>query len=183
MYLVITGQLREALDERQRALSLDTDGGAVDPWPRALDVACAYCHTYLGEFAAARRLVDTVASAALSPTPVTDILCPGLNGQIAYGEGALTQADASRLVRWTRFAGSALTTTISPSRAYAPRPSLPWSDAIWTPPPAWSNRSWNWSAVAAPPSSTSPTWTEPGSGPQPATSREPWTHCRRREPR
>ena len=94
MYLVITGQLQEALDERQRALSLDTDGGAVDPWPRALDVACAYCHTYLGEFAAARRLVDTVASAALSPTPVTDILCPGLNGQIAYGEGALTQADA-----------------------------------------------------------------------------------------
>ncbi len=25
---------------------------------------------------------------------MTDILCPGLNGQIAYGEGALTQADA-----------------------------------------------------------------------------------------
>ncbi len=125
MYLVITGQLREALDERQRSLSLGTGGGAVDPWPRAHDVACAYSHTYLGEFAAARRLVDTVASAALSPTPVTDILCPGLNGQIACGEGALTQADApSRLVRWTRFAGSALTTTISPSLAYAPRPSL-----------------------------------------------------------
>ncbi len=94
MYSVMTGQLREALAQRQRARSLDTDGGAVDPWPRALDVACAYCHTYLGEFAAARRLVGTVASAASSPPPVTDVLCPGLNSQIAFGEGVLTQADA-----------------------------------------------------------------------------------------
>ena len=52
-----------------------------------------YCHTYLGQFDAARQLVDTLASSALSPPPVTDVLCPGLNSQIAFGEGALTQAD------------------------------------------------------------------------------------------
>ena len=38
MYLVITGQLREALAQRQWARSLGTNGGAVAPWPRALDV-------------------------------------------------------------------------------------------------------------------------------------------------
>ncbi len=93
MYLVITGQLREALAHRQWARTLDIDRGPVDPWPRALDVACAYCHTYLGEFDAARELVGTVASAALSPPPVTEVLCPGLKSQIAFGEGALSQAD------------------------------------------------------------------------------------------
>ena len=77
MNLVLTGQLREALAQRQWARSLDINGGAVDPWPRALDVACAYCHTYLGEFEAARQLVDTVATAALSPSPVTECALPG----------------------------------------------------------------------------------------------------------
>ena len=61
--------------------------------PRPSTSSGAYCHTYLGEFDAARQLVDTLASAALSPPPVTDVLCPGLNSQIAFGEGALTQAD------------------------------------------------------------------------------------------
>ena len=94
MYLVLTGQLQEALAQRPKARSFGVGGGAIDPWPRALDVAAAYCHTYLGEFDAARQLVDTVASSAWSPPPVTDVLCPGINSQIAFGEGALTQADA-----------------------------------------------------------------------------------------
>ena len=89
----LTGQLRESLAQRQWARSLEIDGGAVDLWLLALDVSGAYCHTYLGEFDAARQLVDTLASSALSPPPVTDVLCPGLNSQIAFGEGALTQAD------------------------------------------------------------------------------------------
>ena len=94
MYLVLTGQLQEALAQRPKARSLGVGGGAIDPWPRALDVAAAYCHTYLGEFDAARQLVDTVASSVSSPPPVTDVLCPGINSQIAFGDGALTQADA-----------------------------------------------------------------------------------------
>ena len=96
----------------------------MDPWLLALDIAGAYCHTYLGEFDAARQLVDTLASAALSPPPVTDVLCPGLNSQIAFGEGALSPGRRlRRRLRWSRAAGSALTTTTSPSRPYAPRPS------------------------------------------------------------
>ncbi len=94
MYLVLTGQLQEALAQRPKARSFGVGGGAIDPWSRALDVAAAYCHTYLGEFDAARQLVDTVASSAWSPPPVTDVLCPGINSQIAFGEGTLTQADA-----------------------------------------------------------------------------------------
>ncbi len=94
MHLGYIGQLQEALDQRQWARSLEIGGGAVDAWMLALDIAGAYCHTYLGQFDAARQLVDTVASASLSPPSVTDVLCPGLHSQIAFGEGALTQAEA-----------------------------------------------------------------------------------------
>ena len=88
----LTGQLRESLAQRHWARSLRVDPGAVDEWLLGVDISGAYCHTYLGEFDAARQLVGTLASSALSPTPVTDVLCPGLNSQIAFGEGALTQA-------------------------------------------------------------------------------------------
>ena len=87
------GQLQEALAERQWARSLGIGGGALDPWFLALDIAGAYCHTYLGQFGAARQVVDTLATSALSPPSVTEVLCPGLNSQIAFGEGALAQAD------------------------------------------------------------------------------------------
>ncbi len=93
IFLGHTGQLQEALAQRQWARSLEIGGGAVDMWLHALDVAGAYCHTYLGQFDAARQLVDTLAASVLSPPPVTDVLCPGLNSQIAFAEGALTQAD------------------------------------------------------------------------------------------
>ena len=89
----LTGQLRESLAQRQWARSLRVDSGAVDEWLLGLNISGAYCHTYLGEFDAARQLVDTLASSPLSPPPVTDVLCPGLNSQIAFGEGALTQAE------------------------------------------------------------------------------------------
>ena len=88
-----TGQLQAALDQRQWARSLKIGGGAVDLWFHALDVAGAYCHTYLGHLDAARQLVDTLASSALSTQAVTDVLCPGINSQIAFGEGGLSQAD------------------------------------------------------------------------------------------
>ena len=89
----LTGQLRESLAQRQWAQSLRVDRGAVDEWLHGLNISGAYCHTLLGEFDAARQLVATLAASALSPPPVTDVLCPGLNSQIAFGEGALTQAD------------------------------------------------------------------------------------------
>ena len=123
IYLGHIGQLQEALAQRQWARSLEIGGGVVDLWLHALDVTGAYCHTYLGDFESARQLVDTLASSSLSTAPVTDVLCPGLNSQIAFGEGALSQADVFARARWSRFAGSALTTTTSPSRPYAPRPS------------------------------------------------------------
>ena len=91
--LGLTGQLRESLAQRQWARSLRVEQGAVDEWLLGLNISGAYCHTYLGEFDAARQLVVTLASAALSPPPVTDVLCPALTSQIAFGEGALTQAD------------------------------------------------------------------------------------------
>ena len=91
-YLGLTGQLRESLAQRQWARSLDIGAGAADLWFLALDVTSAYSHTYLGEFDAARHLVDTLASASLSPPPVTDVLCSGIKSQIAFGEGQLSQA-------------------------------------------------------------------------------------------
>ncbi len=93
MCLGHTGQLQAALDQRQWARSLEIGGGAVDLWFHALDVVGAYCHTYLGHLDAARQLVDTLASSALSTQAVTDVLCPGIKSQIAFGEGALSQAD------------------------------------------------------------------------------------------
>ena len=93
MYLVLTGQLQEALDQLQWTRSARVDGSAVDDWHRALDVTWAYCYTYLGQFETARQMIDTVASASTSPPPVTDVLCPGINSQIAFGEGGLSQAD------------------------------------------------------------------------------------------
>ncbi len=92
-YLGLTGQLRESLAQRQWARSIDIGGGAADLWLLALDVTGAYSHTYLGEFDAARHLVGTLASAPVSPPPVTDVLCSGLNSQIAFAEGQLIQAD------------------------------------------------------------------------------------------
>ena len=107
IYLASTGQLQEALAQRKWARSLDIDAGAIDPWLRALDVTGAYCHTYLGQLAAARQLVDTLASSASSPQSVTDVLCPGLNSQIAFAEGALNQADvlAARAMESSRGLG------------------------------------------------------------------------------
>ena len=116
----------EALAQRQWARSLDIGGGAVDdvaPRPRRRRAPTA---TPISVNSTRPANWSTRSPPLrLSPPPVTDVLCPGLNSQIAFAEGALTQADdLRRWRRWSRAAGSALTTTTSPSRPYAPRPSL-----------------------------------------------------------
>ena len=173
MNSALTGQLRAALDQRQWARSLEIGGGAVDLWFHALDVAGAYCHTYLGHLDAARQLVDTLASSPLSPQPVTDVLCPGINSQIAFGEGALSQADV--------FARAALESSrrLGFDRHYFAFPALRTAAQL-----ALERRHLDAAASLveqilelvsgpAPASSTSPSWTEPGSGLRAATSRKP----------
>ena len=145
----------------------------MDVWLLALDISGAYCHTYLGEFDAARQLVDTLASSSLSPPPVTDVLCPGLNSQIAFGEGALTQAE--------RFAAGALDSSrrLGFDHHYFAFPALRTAAQL-----ALERRDLDAAASlveqilelvsgSGPNSNTWPSWTEPGSGRRPATSREP----------
>ncbi len=91
-HLELTGQLRASLEERERAQTLRGQSKGVDLWFVGLDHMAAFCYTHLGDFVKARQFVEAVGSAHASP-PLTEVYCPGARAQIAWAEGALTEAD------------------------------------------------------------------------------------------
>jgi LuxR family transcriptional regulator, maltose regulon positive regulatory protein len=91
-YSALVGRLDESLAYQERARSLADRVDGLEGWGVGQDVLAMYCHTYLGEFSAARQVARTTASAPWSPPPVTEVLCPGITSQVALAEGALTEA-------------------------------------------------------------------------------------------
>ncbi len=79
-----------AYQYRVRSLAAHVDG--LDDWQFGQDVLTMYCYTYLGDYSMARRFAGAVASAQMSPPPVTEVLCPGVISQVALAEGALNEA-------------------------------------------------------------------------------------------
>lgn len=91
-YLAYTGQLRESLAQGERTRRLLKRTGGTDLWASASDVFAMHCRTYLGEFAEARSLIESVATANLSAA-VTDVMCRGVLSQVALAEGGLDEAE------------------------------------------------------------------------------------------
>ena len=93
LHCAFIGQFDEALAHREWARPVEATADGVSDWIVTLDTLAMYCHTYLGQFGAARQLVDALASAQLS-APLTEVLCPGVISQVAFLEGALDEAGA-----------------------------------------------------------------------------------------
>jgi LuxR family maltose regulon positive regulatory protein len=91
-HLGLTGQLHEALAQRDRTRQLGSQVDGLDIWFAMVDVVGMYCHAYLGNHTEARELADSVASAGVTPLPARDILCRGLKSQVSWAEGELAQA-------------------------------------------------------------------------------------------
>ena len=92
LYYALIGQLDESLAHQHRVRSLADQVEGLDEWQIGQDMLTMYCYTYLGDYSQARRVVGAVASAPLSPRPVTEVLCPGVISQVALAEGALNEA-------------------------------------------------------------------------------------------
>ncbi len=67
--------------------------GGPEDWLVALDATAMICHTYLGNFDQARQLATAITTAAVTPAPARDVLCAGVQSQVAVAEGALGDAD------------------------------------------------------------------------------------------
>jgi LuxR family maltose regulon positive regulatory protein len=91
-HLALHGQLHDALRERDRTRSLGSQAGALDIWFAMVDVTGMYCHAYLGNYAEAREVADSVALAEVTPPPAREVLCPGLKSQVSWAEGELAEA-------------------------------------------------------------------------------------------
>ena len=92
LYYSLIGQLDESLAYQYRVRSLAAHVDGLDDWQFGQDVLTMYCYTYLGDYSTARRFAAAVASAQMSPPPVTEVLCPGVISQVALAEGALDEA-------------------------------------------------------------------------------------------
>ena len=85
------GQFDEALAHRDWARLFEAKAEGADDWIVTLDTLAMYCHTYVGQFRAARQLADALAAAQIS-APLTEVLCPGVLSQVAFIEGNLEEA-------------------------------------------------------------------------------------------
>ena len=93
LYCMSTGQLVEglaAIDEVRR--SPLPAGEGMDIWVVALDALAMYSHAFMGDVAEALRSADVVSSAAVTPMPVREVMCPGVKSLAVFLEGTLGQA-------------------------------------------------------------------------------------------
>ncbi len=93
LYCTFVGEFVEALQHRAWARSFESAARGVDDWIVSLDTLAMYCHTYVGDFAEARRLADALIAGGTS-VPLTDVLCPGVISQVALLAGDLDEAAA-----------------------------------------------------------------------------------------
>jgi LuxR family maltose regulon positive regulatory protein len=87
------GELEEALRYRESIRPAELPESGLRDWVAGLDASAMYCHTYLGEFAEARRLAEVVASRPQFGPAVAEVLCPAVMSQVAYFEGELEEAE------------------------------------------------------------------------------------------
>ncbi|HTT89274.1 MAG TPA: LuxR C-terminal-related transcriptional regulator [Acidimicrobiales bacterium] len=90
-----TGELDEALAfaDEVRKLSVDHPD-RFGEWLAGCDVLEMYCHTFMGQFSAARESCDAVLASPFTRPTEKEVLCPGVMSQAALAEGALFDARA-----------------------------------------------------------------------------------------
>ncbi len=92
-YHSFIGEPSEALAYRERALLMADTSVGVDDWRVGLDGVSMYDYLYIGDFAQALQLAEAVATAEITPPAGRHVLCPGIQSQIAWAQGDLTEAE------------------------------------------------------------------------------------------
>jgi LuxR family transcriptional regulator, maltose regulon positive regulatory protein len=93
MYHHFRGEEHEALAFRDRAQELVAQTAGSQDWLVSVDATGAYSHLHLGHFDEALQLAQAVAAAEATPPPARAMFYPGVRSQVAWAQGALSEAD------------------------------------------------------------------------------------------